>query len=503
MNPKSLLNIAAGLLLALTLFISCSDDDNGSDPTPPSITPPQSSANPNLIIGESVDITFNVNVQGGYASSSVEATNGTANIASEPSAGATSGTIVVNFTANSSGAATITLTVTDQEGLSDEATTAVSIGEESSEVLVSANITSDTTWETGKTYILGGRIAVEAGATLTIQQGVVIKGEAGSGANATALLVARGATLNANGTADAPIIFTSVADEITPDDIAAGNFGSPNLDPDINGLWGGLIVLGNAPISASTSPTQIEGIPTSDTNGLYGGDDPTESSGTITYISIRHGGSNIGEGNEINGLTLGGVGSGTTIENVEVVANQDDGIEWFGGNANVSNIMIWNSGDDGLDSDQDWIGTATNFIIVSPSGSGFELDGPEGTLNRGCHTFTNGIVYAGSNIANLVDWDDNTNAGVNDVYFYGFSPTYMESDDFSPIASFGGDGNCPSSNWEYTLAEGGGTVDQIFTGVPGEVLTEVAANGNSVGPNAADFSWTWASQSGELGSIGL
>lgn len=505
MNFKSILTLVSSVLLALTLLVSCSDDDNGSsDINPPSVTAPQASSNPNLIIGESTDITFSVNVPGGYASSSVEATNGTASISSAPSAGSTTGQVVVNFTANTSGAATITLTVTDEDGLSDDATTAISIGEEQSEVMVTGNITSDTTWETGKTYILGGRIAVEAGVTLTIQEGVIVKGEAGSGANASALLVARDATLNANGSATAPIIFTSVADEITPEDVAAGNFGSPNLDPEINGLWGGVIILGNAPISAAESPAQIEGIPTSDTNGLYGGDDEGDSSGTITYISIRHGGSNIGEGNEINGLTLGGVGTGTTINNVEVVANQDDGIEWFGGNVSVDGIVIWNSGDDGLDTDQDWIGTASNFIIVTPQGgSAFELDGPEGELNRGCHTFNNGIVYAGENIANLVDFDDNTNAGLNDIYFYGFSASYMATEEFSPVASFGGDGNCPSSNWEYTLAEGGATVDQIFTGVPAEALTEVAANGNSVGPDIANFDWTWAAQSGALSSIGL
>lgn len=504
MNLKSLLTLAAGLLPALILFTSCSDDDNGSsDPTEPIITAPEASTSPNLVVGESADVTFNVTVEGGYASSSVEATNGTASISSEPSAGSTRGSVVVNYTANTAGASTITLTVTDEDGLSDTATTAISVTEEASEVLVSANITSDTTWETGKTYILGGRITVVAGAALTIQQGVVVKGEAGSGANATALLVARGATINASGTANAPIIFTSVADEITPDAIAAGNFGSPNLEPDVSGLWGGLIILGNAPISASTVPTQIEGIPTSDTNGLYGGDAPTESSGTITYISIRHGGSNIGEGNEINGLTLGGVGSGTTIENVEVVANQDDGIEWFGGNVSVNGILIWNSGDDGLDTDQDWIGTASDFLIVTPSGSAFELDGPEGTTNRGCHAFNNGIVYAGEDIAHLIDFDDNTNAGLTDFYFYGLSPSYMAMEDFNPVASFGGDGNCESANWEYTLAEGGASLDQIFTGVPAEILTEVSVNGNSVGPNVADFDWTWTSQAGALHSIGL
>ena len=144
----------------------------------------------------------------------------------------------------------------------------------------------------------------------------------------------------AEGTADAPIIFTSVADEISPEDVAAGNFGSPNLLPTMDGLWGGVIVLGKAPISASADEVQIEGIPTSDTNGLYGGDSPDDNSGKLRYISIRHGGANIGEGNEINGLSLGGVGTGTVVENIEIVSNQDDGVEWFGGTVNVQCVNM-------------------------------------------------------------------------------------------------------------------------------------------------------------------
>ena len=202
---------------------------------------------------------------------------------------------------------------------------------------VTSNISENTTWETGNVYILGGRIAVLDGVTLTIEPGVIVKGEAGTGPNATALVVARGATLIAEGTPTQPIIFTSVADEIEPGDIA-----SPNLDPTLNCLWGGVIVLGNATISADAASVQIEGIPASDQNGLYGGSDASDNSGSIKYISIRHGGANIGEGNEINGLTLGGVGSGTTIENVEIVSNQDDGIEWFGGAVSVSNVVVWN-----------------------------------------------------------------------------------------------------------------------------------------------------------------
>ena len=189
-------------------------------------------------------------------------------------------------------------------------------------VKIDRNISSNETWTKDKIYILATRVTVLSGATLTIQAGTVIKGEAGSGANATALLVARGGKLMAEGTASEPIIFTSVADEIMPGEIAG-----PNLDPTLNGLWGGIIVLGSAPISAVADAIQIEGIPPSDQNGLYGGNDPNDNSGVIRYISIRHGGANIGEGNEINGLTLGGVGKGTVIEYVEVIANADDGVE--------------------------------------------------------------------------------------------------------------------------------------------------------------------------------
>lgn len=295
--------------------------------------------------------------------------------------------------------------------------------EDESQVIVTQNITSNTTWTNDKVYQLGGRITVTTGATLTIEAGTVIKGEAGTGANATALLIARGGKLMAEGTATAPIIFTSVADEITPADVAAGNFQSPNLDATINGLWGGIIVLGNAQISASNSSgdvseVQIEGIPTSDPNGLYGGTNDTDNSGVIKYVSIRHGGANIGSGNEINGLTLGGVGSGTIIDHVEVVANQDDGVEFFGGSVNASNIVVWNVGDDAIDTDQSWSGTLSNFVVITPSGHCFELDGPEGTYVAN-HTIKKGTVIA-SNAdrvsQDLINMDDNSGVILEDIY---------------------------------------------------------------------------------------
>ena len=295
--------------------------------------------------------------------------------------------------------------------------------------IISENITANETWYADTVYQLGGRITVTAGATLTIEPGTVIKGEAGTGANATALLIARGAKLMAEGTASLPIIFTSVADEITHDQLLTGDFKSPNLDATVSGLWGGVIVLGNAKISASNvsgdvSEVQIEGIPTSDANGLYGGSDDADNSGVITYVSIRHGGANIGSGNEINGLTLGGVGSGTTIENVEVVSNQDDGIEWFGGTVNVTNVVVWNAGDDGIDTDQSWGGTLDNFVVITPSDRPFELDGPEGTYEAS-HTIKNGNVQASSadiTSGDLINTDANSLVSLESIYITDILP---------------------------------------------------------------------------------
>jgi hypothetical protein len=241
--------------------------------------------------------------------------------------------------------------------------------------LVNTDITEDVTWYSDSIYTLQGRVSVESGVSLTIQPGCIIKGRQGAGSMASALVIARGGKIYAEGTPGAPIIFTSELDQIQP-----GQLASPNLDENINGLWGGLIVLGKAPISATTSPLQIEGIPSSDHTGLYGGTDSLDNSGIIRYVSIRHGGTNIGSGNEINGLTLGGVGKGTTIENIEVIANQDDGIEFFGGNVNVTNALVWNQGDDAFDVDQSWGGILDNFVSIDGLDHALELDGAEGTM---------------------------------------------------------------------------------------------------------------------------
>ncbi len=366
------------------------------------------------------------------------------------------------------------------------------------EVVVTQNISANETWSSSKTYILGGRITVLAGATLTIEPGTVIKGQAGTGANATALLIARGAKLMAEGTAEKPIIFTSVADEITPADVAAGNFGSPNLASDANGLWGGVIVLGKARISASANEVQIEGIPTSDQNGLYGGSDDADNSGVIKYVSIRHGGTNIGSGNEINGLTLGGVGSGTTIENIEIVGNQDDGIEWFGGTVNVKNVLVWNNGDDAIDTDQSWGGTLDNFIIITPAGHIFELDGPEGSY-KATHTIKNGTVVAshdGRLSEELINTDKNSMVKLENIYYKNVDASQkINRTKDNPGVTFSNIViNIPSGSISDYITDYNASENPVPAGI-------TAGSSSSNKANASVFGWTWATKAGATAGL--
>lgn len=352
---------------------------------------------------------------------------------------------------------------------------------------ISADITENTTWEAGNVYTLATRVAVTDGATLTIEPGVIVKGKAGTGTNATALIIARGSKIMAEGTASSPIIFTSTADEIMPGDIS-----SPNLAADLDGLWGGIIILGKAHISPKGGATEasIEGIPADDENGKYGGSEDTDNSGILKYVSIRHGGSNIGEGNEINGLTLGGVGSGTTIQNIEIVANQDDGVEFFGGTVDVTNVLVMNNGDDAIDCDQAWNGTISNGIIINPGDEAFELDGPEATYVNGNYTIKNFSVSM-QNGEGLVDNDDNTNVDMDQIFFFDVE----DGQDFDQMPA---DCSCTFTNFEIVLADET-TVATFFPEDQSFVTAVTAVTTGTVGANASAFSgWSWASAAGLL-----
>jgi hypothetical protein len=241
-------------------------------------------------------------------------------------------------------------------------------------IVVSEDISENTTWTSENEYHLDGLIFVDAGATLTIQAGTVIKGLESSnittGDGASALIVRRGAKIMADGRADAPIIFTSEFDDVNdPADLLPGD----------RGLWGGIILLGNATTNQPTQDNQIEGIPANE-NALYGGNDDNDNSGVLRYVSIRHGGFSISgvPGDEINGLTMGAVGRGTTIEFIEVFANFDDGYEWFGGTVNSKNLVAAFCGDDAYDYDQGFRGKGQFWFSIQgtdEAGRGGEHDG--------------------------------------------------------------------------------------------------------------------------------
>lgn len=246
------------------------------------------------------------------------------------------------------------------------------------------NGTGTTTWTSNNIYLLDGFVFVNDGQILTIEEGTVIKGKAGQGENASALIVARGAKIIAEGTETNPIIFTSENDDLdgSVDDLAEG-------------LWGGVIILGKAVINSDAGEEQIEGIPEGENRGLYGGNDDEDDSGIFKYVSIRHGGSDIGEGNEINGLTLGAVGSNTTIEFVEVFANKDDGVEIFGGKVNLKNIVVAFCGDDSFDYDLGYRGNGQFWVAIQGFGRGDKLGEHDGGVNSNA-----GQPYSTPNIFN-------------------------------------------------------------------------------------------------------
>lgn len=267
----------------------------------------------------------------------------------------------------------------------------VAISAVSAQEVIKGTITSDVTWTADKEYHLDGYVYVADGATLTIDAGTVIKGldeESISSEDAiSALIVARGGVIEAVGTAEKPIIFTSVFDDITDDS-------DLNLDDETEsrGLWGGVILMGKATIGDESSEATIEGLPENEFT-LYGGSADDDYSGTMKYVSIRHGGSEFAPDEEINGLTLGAVGSKTVLEHIEVVYNLDDGIEFFGGTVSLKWATVAFCGDDGFDWDLGWRGNGQFWVALGDTEAGDhggELDGAKPDDNA---LYANPTVY--------------------------------------------------------------------------------------------------------------
>ena len=232
-------------------------------------------------------------------------------------------------------------------------------------LILSGKITSNLTLKANKIYKLRGLVYVTNNATLTIEPGTKIVGEADKNG---ALIITRGSKIMAEGTATNPIIFTSE---------------KPNPK---RGDWAGVVILGNAPTNSSFNNQagigEIEGgINNNEGLGLYGGTNAADNSGVLKYVRIEYAGYAFLPDKEINGLTFGGVGNGTTVDYVEVAYANDDSFEWFGGTVNCSHLISYKGLDDDFDTDNGFSGNIQFGIAVRDpevadiSGSnGFESD---------------------------------------------------------------------------------------------------------------------------------
>lgn len=227
--------------------------------------------------------------------------------------------------------------------------------EENGACVLEGTIDADMTLTADKAWLLRSAVSVgddSSDVTLTIEAGTTIYGESASGGF---LVVTRGAKIVAQGTAAAPIRFTS--------DQPVGSRA--------RGDWGGVAINGRAPINACTtgspSPCEAEG---EGGTGVYGGDDPADDSGSLDYVVIEFGGTEISPDNEINGLGLQGVGSGTHIDHVQIHRNLDDGVEFFGGTVDVKHLLITAPADDGIDWDLGYSGRVQYAIVQQGTDAG-------------------------------------------------------------------------------------------------------------------------------------
>ena len=384
---------------------------------------------------------------------------------------------------------------------------------------ISGPITSDLTLTTDVMYRLSGLVDVgkdmggnglKAGgvsATLTIPAGVTLAQKTPD----DYLVVQRGSKIMANGTRSNPIRFTA----------ASAIDGSLTNPDSASGLWGGIVILGKAPINrcaaANLNTADCERVVEGSTTAIMGGATPTDNSGVLNFVRVEYAGKEIFPGNELNGITFGGVGSGTEVDYVQVHNNQDDCVEFFGGTVNASNLLVWGQGDDGLDIDQSYAGTISNAIVIANSTSdhGLEIDGPEGSMNDSFKL--ENITLIGDGTAGngeYADFRKGALGSVNNLFAYGFQVGKdFELDAEADSASFEA-GTLTFSNIEIIIPDGssltGGDLFNDKSDTPNAMFEDaknldgetfgkgVTKETSSVGADRSAFSWTFANYKGKL-----
>lgn len=306
-----------------------------------------------------------------------------------------------------------------------------------------------------KTYTMTGPVIVNNGAELTIPAGTKINC---TGGTSTYVAVAQGGKIFINGTAANPVIFSSTTAKKSD--------------------WGGIVICGRAPINAGASATSEVASLT------YGGTVADDNSGSITYTQIRYAGARFSDTKEYNGLSLFGVGSGTKIDGVSVIDGADDGIEFFGGTVNVSNIISVNNDDDAFDWTEGWNGTATNIYAKRTSATvgnrGIEAD--NNSKNRSATPLSNPTIKNATFIGYTTS--DTEGAGTN-IFREGTSAT-LDNIVFSGWAT----AITIQHDESVALLNGKGKFTNIkFDNVGAKAVTIASASGSTAQP-AADGTYT-------------
>lgn len=225
-------------------------------------------------------------------------------------------------------------------------------------------------WQKDTIYLLDGLVYLEAGGSLRIEAGTVIKGKAQPSVGAySALIISQGAAIEAMGSPLSPIIFTAEQDDTgDPADMAITS----------RGLWGGLVLLGRGRINTSGAALPLEGLPAADNRSLFGGSDDEDGSGVLSYVSIRHAGA-MSNDTGLAGLTLAGVGSGTALNHLEVCSALGDGIRLWGGTAGLKYTSTAFCGADQVDWDYGWRGKGIYwFSVQAEDMAGYAINGRGG-----------------------------------------------------------------------------------------------------------------------------
>lgn len=377
------------LLISPLVLVSCGDDGEDIKPAPSlSVSGAPISALP----GDA--ISFEVTVTAPNGGDRLNAFVGTASIASIDLGGETTSTQTINYTIPTTAVigstVIITLQATDKKNLPSTITNVAIQVNDPVIQLGPGNLTSQTL-DANRRYLIKGQTFIPNGVTVTIPAGTVIFGDK---ATKGTLIVEKGGTLNCNGTSTAPVVMTSAQ-------------GVGERD---KGDWGGLVILGRAFTNQNTSSDDagspsVEGIDPPKRFGSNVRTNDGESSGTYRYLRVEYAGIELTPNNETNSITMGGVGSGTTMEYLQVSFGGDDGFEWFGGTVNGKYLISLSTWDDDFDGDYGWSGKVQFGLVVrnpfyadQSQSNAFELDsGPNDNLPSG-NEFENHTKAIFSNI---------------------------------------------------------------------------------------------------------